>query len=63
MSPAQFVVPTGIAALASLLTAVFTGLGLFKFNLSWIKMSWHVAAGVSTLVFGLIHAALVMFFY
>ena len=63
MSPAQFVVPTGIAALVSLLTAVLTGLGIYKFNLYWIRMSWHVAAGLCTLVFGLAHAVLVMLCY
>jgi hypothetical protein len=62
MSPAQFIVPSGILAFASLLGAALTGLAIFKLNIAWVNMKWHIWLAGSALTFGVIHVALIKLF-
>ena len=63
MTPAQLVVPLGIVTFICLLVTMATGLAVFRFNVSWVRIQWHVWSAVVTLVLAVAHAALVIFFY
>lgn len=63
MAPAQLVVPLGIMTFAFLLVTMATGLAIFHFRVSWVRIQWHVWSAVITLVLAVSHATLVIFFY
>lgn len=63
MSPAQFVMPVGMLAFAALVSAVVTGLAIFKFHVRWVKMRWHAWSAYAAIVLAITHVVLIKLFY
>lgn len=63
MSPAQFVIPSGVAAFVCMIAAALAGIGILKFNLPWLNMKLHMWLAAAALVFGTVHVVLIKFFY
>jgi hypothetical protein len=63
MSPAQLVMPVGILAFAALISAVATGLAIFKFRVRWVKMQWHAWSAYAAITLAIVHVILIKLFY
>ena len=56
----NLIVPMGILTYVSLILATVTGFAIFKFHVKWVKLKLHILCAALALVFGTIHAVLVM---
>ena len=56
----NLIVPMGILTYVSLVLAAATGFAIFKFHIKWVKLKLHIFFAVLALIFGALHAGLVI---
>ncbi len=56
----RLIAPLGMITYVTLFLTVVTGYAIMKFNIPWLKLSWHIALGVTTLVLGTTHFVIVI---
>ena len=61
MKLGALIIPLGIATYSFLLLTAASGFLLYKFNVTWLKLKWHIWAGVATIVLGTLHAGIVVY--
>ncbi len=57
----ELLAPLGAASYIALVTAFLTGLLIFKFHARWVKLKWHIWAGILAIIFASLHLAVFIY--
>jgi len=57
----NLIAPLGVFTLLSLILTALSGFAMFKLHISWVTLKMHILLAVITLIFAIMHAAIVLY--